>query len=150
MPPLHLILIALLLSCLVPPARAVEPRDFAVDLRASVSESVPRITLSWTQRAQSNITSQKIHRRNKGSATWTKLADLSTTQTSYTDSAALAGIEYEYWMERQISGYSYAPYAIGYLSAGIKVPEISSRGKLLLLVDDTMVVPLAPEISTNA
>ncbi len=48
---------------------AAVPQDFAVDLRATVSDTVPRIVLNWTQREQGSITSQKIHRRLKGE-TW--------------------------------------------------------------------------------
>ncbi|MBL9113933.1 MAG: hypothetical protein JNJ83_02930 [Verrucomicrobiaceae bacterium] len=125
---------------------AAVPRDFAVDLKATVSDSVPHITLSWTQRVQSNITAQKVHRRLKGATTWTKLADLTTTQTSYTDSTALPNVEYEYWMERNLTGLT-PSVAMGYLSAGVKVPEVHARGTLLLVIDDTMITPLAPEIA---
>lgn len=125
---------------------AAVPRDFAVDLKATVSDSTPHITLSWTQRVQSNISAQKIHRRLKGTATWAKLADLTTTQTSYIDTTALPNVEYEYWMERNLSGLTPST-AMGYLSAGVKVPELHDRGTLLLMVDDTMVTPLAPEIA---
>ena len=110
----------------------------------AVSDTAPHITLSWTQRVQSNITAQAIHRRLKGETAWVKLADLTNTQTSYADSTALSGVEYEYWMKRSLN-VSPNP-AMGYLSAGVKVPEIDSRGKLLLVVDDTMLAPLAPEI----
>lgn len=140
---------ALILPCLLAlpagPLRAVVPRDYAVDLKAAVSDTAPHIVLSWTQRLQSNITAQKIHRRLKGEATWVKQADLTTTQTSYTDNTAMPGVEYEYWMERTFTGLS-PNTAMGYLSAGVKVPEVHSRGTLLLLVDDTLAAPLAPEI----
>lgn len=125
---------------------AAVPRDFAIDLKATVSDISPHIVLSWTQRVQSNITAQKIHRRLKGETTWVKQADLTTTQTTYTDSTAQQGIEYEYWMERNLTGLT-PNVAMGYLSAGVKVPEVHARGKLLLVIDDTMLLPLAPEIA---
>lgn len=127
-------------------ADAAVPRDFAVDLRATVSDTAPHIVLSWTLRVEANITAQKIHRRLKGGATWVKLADLTTAQTSYTDSTALPNVEYEYWLERNLTGLT-PNVAMGYLSAGTKVAEVHVRGKLLLLVDDTMITPLAPEIT---
>lgn len=127
------------------PLRAAVTQDFAIDLKATVSDTAPHITLGWNQRVQANITAQKIHRRLKGEVTWVKLADLATTDTSYVDSTALPGIEYEYWMQRTLSGLS-PNTPMGYISAGVKVPEIHQRGKLLLLVDDTMAAPLAPEI----
>jgi len=140
------LLISLLAALLagVAAVHAAIPADFAVDLKATPSEVSPVLTLSWTQRLQSNITAQKIHRRLKGETTWVKLADLSTSQTSYADTTAVVGVEYEYWMERSLNIPPY--YAMGYLSAGVKVSASDSRGTLLLVVDDTMNVPLAPEI----
>lgn len=129
-----------------PLMRAAVPRDFAVDLKATVSDSPPHITLSWTQRVQGNISAQKVHRRPKGDTTWVKLADLATTQTSFADSTALPNVEYEYWMERNLTGLT-PNVAMGYLSAGAKVPEVHARGTLLLLVDDTLAGTLAPEIA---
>lgn len=125
---------------------AAVPRDFVVDVKADVSPSSPHITLSWTQRVQSNISSQRIHRRLKGETSWSLQATLITSQTSWTDPTALPNVEYEYWMERRFTGLS-PNVAVGYLSAGYEVPEIHSRGRLLLAIDDTMVAPLAPEIS---
>jgi hypothetical protein len=124
--------------------RAQVPRDFAIDLSAAVSTNVPRITLSWTQRLQSNITLQSLHRRLKGETVWVKQADLGTSQTSYADASAQEGVEYEYWIERRLST---APsVAMGYLNAGVNIPMAESRGRLLLVIDDTMAAPLAPEI----
>jgi len=137
----------LLLCCLIASAlKAATPQDFAVDLHATVSDSTPRITLSWTQCLQANIASQHIHRRLKGETSWVKLADLTPTQTTYADTTALSGVEYEYWMERDLKGER-LDMAMGYLSAGVKVPEVHSRGTLLLVVDDTMSGPLATEIA---
>ncbi len=122
------------------------PKEYVVNLSATVSDTSPRITLSWTQQLQGNISAQRIYRRLKGETVWVKLADLTTTQTSYADTTAASGVEYEYWLERTFSGTSPSP-AIGYISAGVKVPEVHTRGKLLLVIDDTMVAPLAPEIA---
>ncbi len=126
--------------------QAQVPRDFVVDLQATVSDSSPRITLSWTLRQASKITGQKIYRRTKGASSWgSALATLSTSATSYADTTAVAGVEYEYWLERTLS---LSPStAIGYISAGVKVPETHARGTLLLVVDDTMTSPLATEIA---
>jgi len=127
-------------------SRGAAPRDFAVDLKATISDTAPHITLSWTQRVQSNISAQKIHRRLKGGTTWTQLSTLTNTQTSYIDSTAVAGVEYEYWMERTLTGLAPST-AQGYLAAGVKVPAIHTRGVLLLVVDATMETPLAGEIA---
>ncbi len=138
---------SLLLGCLIASTlNAATPQDFSVDLKATVSDTAPRISLSWSQRLQSNIESQKIHRRLKGATFWEKLADLTPTQSNYADATALSGVEYEYWMQRDLKGEK-LEVAMGYLSAGVKVPEVHSRGTLLLVVDDTMSAPLATEIA---
>ena len=131
-----------LYACL---SHAQTPRDFAVDLSATVSTNVPRITLGWSIRRQGNIAAQSVHRRLKGDLAWVKQADLATNQTSYADGSALAGVEYEYWMERTYTGI-YPSTAMGYLSAGVNVPMSEFRGTLLLVVDDTLAAPLAPDI----
>ena len=138
-------LVAALLMLLAAPLCAQTPRDFAVDLYSTVSTSSPCITLNWTIRRQSNITAQKVHRRLKGAAVWVKQADLATNQTSFADGTAVPGVEYEYWMERTYTGISPST-AMGYLSSGVNVPMVDSRGILLLVIDSTMVAPLAPEI----
>jgi autotransporter-associated beta strand protein len=125
---------------------AQTPRDFAVDLAATVSTNTPCISLAWTIRRQGNIVAQKIHRRLKGENVWLMQADLATNQTGYVDNTAVPGVEYEYWMERTYTGI-YPTTAMGYLSSGVNVPMADSRGKLLLVVDSTMVAPLAPEIA---
>ncbi len=133
------------LALAVSAVRGQTPRDFAIDLYAVPSTNTPCLTLNWSIRRQGNITAQKIHRRVKGGTAWVKQADLATNATSFVDSTAVPGVEYEYWMERTYTGI-YPTTAMGYLSAGVEVPMVESRGKLLLVIDSTMVAPLAPEI----
>ena len=127
---------------------AQTPRDFAIDLRATVSDTAPCITLSWSLRQANKIASQKLHRRLKNASgmPWELQATLASNATMYADSSAVPGIEYEYWLQRSFAGLSPSP-AVGYLSAGVKVPEVHQRGTLLLVVDDTLAAPLAPEIA---
>ena len=130
----------------VMPLPAQVCRDFAVDLEADVSATVPHITLNWSLRQNANITAQVIYRRLKGEASWgAPQATLAVTDTSWADATALPGVEYEYWMRRSYS--STAPdLALGYISAGCNLPMVENRGKLLLVVDETMTGALAPEL----
>lgn len=127
-------------------ARGAVTLDFVVDLQATTSATVPHVRLSWTQRMQSNIASQRVHRRLKGGAVWVLQATLANTATSYSDPTALPGVEYEYWMERRFTGFN-PDVAIGYLNAGMNVPAVENRGTLLLVVENSMTGPLAPEIA---
>ncbi len=142
-----LFLLAAVTPFFAPELHAQTPRDFAVDLRAAVSTNTPCVTVSWTQRQQSKISAQKMYRRLKNTtgAAWNLQAILATNDTTYADYSAVSGVEYEYWMQRTYSGISPSP-AVGYLSAGVNVPEADARGTLLLVVDNTMAAPLAPEI----
>jgi len=129
-------------------AIAQTPRDFAIDLRAATSDTPPCLTLSWSLRQTAKISSQTLHRRVKNAVglPWELQATLATNDTAYADDSAVPGVEYEYWLQRTFSGLSPSP-AVGYLSAGVKVPETHARGTLLLVVDDTLAAPLAPEIA---
>lgn len=140
--PLYFLMLTL--TCIAT-ARAQVTRDFAVDLKADVSPIVPHITLSWSLRQNANISAQKIYRRLKGDPTWVLQANLTTSDTGWADSSAVPGVEYEYWMQRSYTTIS-PNVAIGYIAAGYNLPMVEDRGKILLVVDDTMLTPLAPEI----
>ena len=126
--------------------QAQSPQDFAVDLGATVSTETPFITLTWNQRQQGKITAQRVHRRLKEEAGWTLLANLATNATSFADHTASPGVAYEYWMERSFTGLYPSP-AMGYLSAGVDLPEVEARGTLLLVVEQGLLEPLAVEIA---
>ena len=147
---IHRLAFTLLLACIllgIRHAQAQVTRDFAIDLKAQVSPTPPHITLSWSLRQNANITGQEIYRRPKGQVAWgTVLATLTTTDTSWADTTAVPGVEYEYWMKRNYTSIS-PSVALGYITAGYQLPMVENRGKLLLVVDDTMVTSLAPEIT---
>jgi len=50
---------------------------------------------------------------------------------------------YEYQVIKAASGYS----GYGYVQAGIDLPLVENRGKMILVVDNTMATPLAAELS---
>lgn len=129
-------------------ARAQVPRDVVVDLAATTSNSVPYITLNWTLRQNSFISGQSVYRRLKGDTTWGSATVLTTTATTWADTTALPNVEYEYKFQRTWTGTG-APSVTGYgyLNAGVQVPVVEARGIVLLVIDDTMVAPLATEIA---
>ena len=128
------------------PAQAQVTRDFAIDLKADVSPTVPHITLSWSLRQNANITAQSMYRRFKGAVNWgSPIATLTTTDTTWADTTAQPGVEYEYWMSRSYTSIS-PNTALGYITAGYNLPMVENRGVTLLVVDDTMAAPLAHEM----
>ncbi len=120
-------------------------RDAAVELSATVQAAPPQIALTWLPSAYP-INLQKVYRRLKGAPTWIDLATPANAATSYTDTSVAPGVSYEYFVYRDFAGSSPAS-AAGYLNAGIELPRVESRGKVILLVDDTMAMPLAAELA---
>jgi len=116
--------------------------DAAVQLMASVQNSPAQITLSWVGNASS--TQYQVSRKLKGALSWgAPMATLNGSLTQYVDATAVPGTSYEYRVVR--IGGNYTGY--GYINAGIQVPAIENRGKLILLVDSTFIAPLASEIT---
>ena len=138
-----------------------------LDLGATVN-STGTINLVWSansyQTGTTNyVSAQKLFRRVKGTTTWSGTITLTTTANTYSDTTVTSGTQYEYFLEQDLSaaqnfsGNAAGPargilstgntQAFGYICAGINLPRIDNRGKLLLLVDSTMSGPLATEIA---
>ena len=130
----------------VSPLPAQQARDRAVELRATIRQAPPRITLQWNAPpAHTTLLSQTIYRRTSSAAPWTALADQPLTATSFVDNAVSVGVAYEYFVYRTYDGLPGT--GSDWLSAGIRAPLVEERGKVILLVDDTMAAPLATELA---
>jgi hypothetical protein len=115
--------------------------DAAVQINVSVQSSPAEITLSWPGNATSN--QYQIFRKLKTDTQWgTAIAILNGNTNQYVDNSVVVGTNYEYRVIR--NGTNYTGY--GYVNSGVEVPEIFYRGKLILIVDSNMIVPLASEL----
>lgn len=115
--------------------------DRSVRVSAVVTESPASITLNWVLHA--DATGYTIYRKAKGASFWgSPKATLTGTTNTWTDNAVIVGNTYEYRIDK--SGGAATGY--GYILSGIKVAATHSRGKMLLLIDDTYTTPLATEI----
>jgi hypothetical protein len=115
----------------------------SVQAWATVQSSPPRITLNWP--THTNVTGYQIWRKLKGGTSWgSALATLGYTATSWADNTVSVNTNYEYKIIRSTinlgSGY-------GYVNAGIELAMVENRGKLILLVDNTMTSPLATQLT---
>lgn len=128
--------IVLLSACFAIPETFGASRDQSYEVMATASPVSPCITLSWVNKYAYPT---HIFRRVKGAATWEPDVIVATGLTSYADTTALPGVTYEYSV-----GWTTSPG--GGIVAGSNLPIVESRGKVVLLVDNTMVLPLAPEI----
>jgi PKD repeat protein len=127
-------------------AQLPNPKDCSVETWANVMLSPPTITVNWL--ANATGTSYAVARKLKTSQFWTNLAvNLPSTTTQYVDNTAQANVEYEYRVMRSgVTGtFSYPGY--GYISSGIEIPVVEARGKLILLIANTLSVSLANEIN---
>lgn len=115
-----------------------------MELRATVSPSVPRVTLHWNS-SPYPVTSQTVFRRLAGSSTWEFTTNLSNAAVSWSDASALNQTLYEYRVER-VHSSPLGAVADGWIWAGSEVPAVESRGRLILAVDATMAAPLSGEL----
>jgi hypothetical protein len=88
-----------------------------------------------------------VHRKALNETSWGAGTELPDDATSYTDEDVAAGSAYEYVIVKTAheGGAGYTGY--GYVYAGIEAPLTESRGKVVLIVDDTHAASLAPELA---
>src|SRR5882762_7560660 len=124
--------------------RAVEMTwEFSVQVSATVQASPAQITLNWPQDQYMVPNSYTIYRRALADSSWNSLASLPGTATSYMDNNVVVGAGYEYQVVKASSAYT----GYGYVYSGINLPMIDSRGKLLLVVDNTYASSLTTELA---
>ena len=139
-----LLIFFLLLSAALAPAQTA--RDTTVEISATVQVSPSQITLSWLPTAFP-LNLQKVFRKPKGAHAWIDIATLPNSATTFVDTSVVVGIAYEYYIVRLFTSESQSS-ASGYVTAGIRLPLKSTRGRVLLLVDNTMAASLATELDT--
>ncbi len=113
----------------------------AVRVTATV-QNTPAITLSWAP--ISSTTALTIYRKSKSATSWgSAVATPAATSTSWTDNNVSTGSNYEYKVVRVSAGVT----GTGYINTGVQVPVVDYRGKIILLVDNTLSSALATELS---
>lgn len=129
--------------------------DIAVQLSAVVQKIPTQVTLNWpdTQRTGVTYTNYTIYRKAPTDTAWgAALATLPGTAITYIDSNVRVGVAYEYQIIRNGLDNSKnlaTPFkGYGYVLSGIAVPPVESRGKMILLVDNTIAEALSPELTT--
>lgn len=122
-------------------AGAAVDTSYAVQASATVQLTPAQITLTWTT-GPGATSSYALARKEAGATSWTPLIDLTGGITTYTDTTASPGRMYEYQIIRQsptLTGY-------GYVAAGIDVPAEEARGRLILVIDNSIASAIAGEI----
>ena len=123
-------------------ARADMTWTFAVRATASVEVNPLRVTLNWPTDPFA-ISGYTVHRKSVDESTWGEGIVLPGHATDYTDENVQAGRSYEYQIVKHGAGYT----GYGYIAVGVEAPLVEQRGKVIVVIDDTVAGPLAPEIN---
>jgi hypothetical protein len=124
------------------PARADMTWTFAVRASAAVESNPARITLNWPTDPFA-ISGYSVYRKAVEDSAWGEGIALPGHALGYTDENVQPGRSYEYQIIKHASGYT----GYGYIAVGLEAPLMEQRGKVVVMVDDTLSGPLAAEIS---
>lgn len=116
---------------------------YSVQITASVQSSPPKITLNWAQ-DQYGANSYTVYRKGPSDTSWGGGTSLAGSVTTFTDNNVAVGATYEYKIVKAASA-GYTGY--GYIYAGINAPLMDSRGKIVLVVDNTHSAALSNELA---
>src|SRR5688500_6673357 len=138
-------LVMLVASTFSPAAsRAVENTwDYSVQVSSAVQVSPPKVTLTWPQDTMGVPSSYTVYRKAPDSTSWGAGTTLSGSTTSFTDTSVASGQTYEYRIVKAASSYT----GYGYIQTGVAAPVVDSRGKVVLVVDNTIASALSSELS---
>ncbi|MCL2785447.1 MAG: InlB B-repeat-containing protein, partial [Propionibacteriaceae bacterium] len=126
----------------IPQAQAAPINERAMIMTATLTESPASIRLDWPTRTTPPPT-YNVFRRAKDAQSWgTAIASLPGTALTYTDTNIVVGQTYEY----RVAASNSSSY-VAYVLAGIKVPVVESRGKVVLLVESEVASALSAELA---
>jgi hypothetical protein len=121
------------------PAESVS--DHAVLVSAAVQTNPPQIRLSWPP--DLGATAYTLRRKLRDDTSWGSGIVLSASDTNFVDTSVAVGNAYEYNITKSASTYG----GQGYIYAGVQVPVVESRGKVVLIVDNTFSSSLSNELT---
>lgn len=144
-------LILAIASCLIGFSRANQrPDEYAVKVTVSVQEAPPRIILTWPSYTGAKYSTVSgtggflVSRKLKADTAWGTPVPLLDTDTSYMDTSVSRGVVYEYQVKRVTTSYPTPEpgqstvnlvTGYGYVAAGVRVPAVEKRGKVLVIVE---------------
>lgn len=136
------LLFLLAIQAKVLPAVDEQPvTDVAVQLTATVNKDLPQIQLSWLRTTNAN--NCFVYRKGLNDTNWGAPVVLPGDAAEYLDSNVVPGAAYEYQVWRRATNYD----SHAYIVSGSEVPLVEDRGKVILLVDNTLTSDLAVELA---
>ncbi len=122
------------------PSFATQPIDHVVQLTVSVAKNPAQITVNWVRHG--SPAGYAVYRRSSFTEDWNQVARCDGGASGYTDTDVRVGACVEYKVAARYPHLT----AFGYVYAGIDAPLIENRGKLVLLVEESLAVPLKAEL----
>ena len=116
------------------------PRNYVVNLTTTITDNPPSISFKWEPFTDGSEI--YIYRKKADSKNWNQIKKLPKNATDFIDSNVETSVNYEYKILK--SGNS--QQKVTYVNAGIKLPEVENRGKIIVLVDDTFTADLRNEL----
>ena len=124
-----------------------EPKLRSVQLSATISGSQLTVNIAPVGISNTTITSYNVYRKLKGASTFTLYQTLAGSATSFSDVLS-AGDSYEYKVIRTATRYGATKIGKGYIHSGKKLPTVTDRGIILLVIDQTSYIGLWSSIYT--
>ena len=125
----------------------IDPEGVGVKNRVAVVEATaqeypPQITINFLSTYYDDY-SYEIYRRSLHGNNWgTKIVTVPANTPSWTDTNVSVGDVYEYQIRKKTANRD----AIGYIAAGIRYDQSGYRGRMILLIDNTITTSLSTEI----
>lgn len=133
------------LLLLGPQSIAATDSAYAVQASATVQSAPAQITLSWTP-GPSSANGYALSRKDAGAGAWSPLINLVGSATSHVDTNVTVGRAYEYQIVRQAPGLT----GYGYVAAAVDLPVVDARGRIILVIDQSITGTLSAEIDRLA
>lgn len=123
-------------------------QNYSLQLQATVSDIPPTITIEWPK--ETGVTNYTVYRKLKNDTSWGSVLatipyNAGATTYTYVDTNVSVGVGYEYQVIKNMP--SAPTVAFGYIYSGINMPIVESRGKLILVIDNTYEASLITEIA---
>ncbi len=116
-------------------------QNTCVEVSAVAQVSPPQITFNWP--VDATALGYTVYRRAIGAASWgSALTTLPAGAITWVDTGVALGQSFEYRFDK-----SGSPTGRGFCQAGIQVPAVHSRGKVILIVADNHATYLSTELA---
>lgn len=138
-----LAIVASMFMVALPRLGAETTSEYSVQLSATTQTAPPGLLLSWPQDRCTLPIDYAIYRKAPESTLWGRPIVLPGTATGYLDTNISIGTAYEYEVVKTTRRYN----GYGYICAGIEVPAVEDRGRLLLVIDKTYEGELSAELA---